>query len=117
MSCGIRAVELEHRKGTAGLAGARVANLSLHQQKARPCPQKSQKKPNSSFKAYTHETYKPNTKYTLKLIRHIDIIQLQSLEAFSFPLISLSCICFLSLTSIIFRATVKSLQYSVHPAW
>ena len=45
-----------------------------------------------------------------------DITQFQSLEAFSFPVITLSNIFFLSTASIIFRATVKSLQYSVHPA-
>jgi len=43
MSCGIRAVELEHRKGTAGLAGARVANLSLHQKKPDLVPKKARK--------------------------------------------------------------------------
>jgi len=33
-----------------------------------------------------------------------------------FPVITLSYICFLSITSMIFKATVKSLQYSLHPA-
>jgi len=50
-------------------------------------------------------------------VRNIDMIQFQSLEAFSFPVIMLLCICFLLNTSINFRATVKSLEYSLHPAW
>jgi len=58
-----------------------------------------------------------HTKYTLKLVKNIDITQVQSLEAYSFPVITLPCICFLSITYIIFRATVKFLQYSVRPAW
>jgi len=37
------------------------------------------------------------------------------LEAFSCPVNTLSYICFLSITSMIFRATVKSLQFSSAP--
>jgi len=54
-----------------------------------------------------------NTKQILKLVRNIDIIQFQSLEAFSFPVITLLHICFWLNTSINFRATVKSLEYSL----
>jgi len=48
---------------------------------------------------------------TLKLFRNIDTIQFHSLEAFrfTFPVISLSYICFLSIKAIIFRAKVKPL--------
>jgi len=52
-----------------------------------------------------------------KLVGNIDIIQFQSLEAFSFLVITLSYICFLLTKLNIFRATEKSLQYSLHPAW
>jgi len=43
-------------------------------------------------------------------------MQFQCLEAFSFPVNTVSYIWFLLNALKIFRATVKSLQYS-HPAW
>jgi len=53
----------------------------------------------------------------LELVRNIDIIQFESLEAFSFHVITLSYICFLPITSMITGETAKSLLYFLHPAW
>jgi len=58
----------------------------------------------------------PNTKKILKFIRKIDIIQFQSLEAFSLPVNTLSHICFLSNTSNIFKATLKCFPFTTRPA-
>jgi len=87
---------------------------------ARPCL----KKPKINQKAvlrHLNYTYNIKTcitkqKWILKLIRNIDIMQLQFLEAFSYPINTLSYICFLLNISINFRTTVKSLQYSLQPA-
>ena len=109
MSRRIRAIE--HRCA-AGLAGAHpslqdriLLNYTtglptcLHQT-TRPCPKKARKKTDSSFEAYTHKTCTTTHKINIKTrqkYRH-NITQVQSLEAYSFPVITMSCICFLSVT-------------------
>jgi len=75
----------------------RVPNLSLSSpKKARPFSFLSQKKPDTSFKAYSlqKKNIQNQTQKTSKLVRNIGMIQLHSLEAFSFPIITLSYICF-----------------------
>ena len=100
MSRQIRAVEY---RCAAGLAGAHPVfqdrNLlnyttglptCLHQKK----PGRVPNKPDSNFEAYTHKTCTTTNKIDIKLVKNIDIAHAR----YSFPVITLSCICFLSIT-------------------
>ena len=117
MSRRIRAVE--HRC-VAGLAGAHsglqdriLLNYTtglptcLHQKKPDLLP----KKQDSSFKAYTHKACTTTHKTDIKARQKHRYIT----SPIFFPEITLSCICFLSITYIVFRATEIFLQYSVPP--
>ena len=98
---------------TASSCAARGCQ-SVFTKKSQTLPKKSQ----VAVLRHSHIKYAwPNTKQTLELTRNIDTIQFYSLEAFTFPVITLSYICFLSKKLIIFMATVKSFLYFVHPAW
>ena len=60
--------------------------------------------------------YQTKYKIDIKTRQKPQYDTIHSLEAFSFPTITLSCICFLSITFFIFRAKVNFFQYSVHSA-
>ena len=76
-----------------------------------------QKKTGSTFEAYTHKTWTTTHKIDIKTRRNRRYNASPIFWSIFVPVITLTCICFSSITSIIFRATVKFLQYSVHPAW
>jgi len=129
MSRRVRAVE--HRSA-AGLPGAHPAlqdrvllnytaglPTCLHQ-KSQILSQKSQKNPNSSFEAYTHKTSTTAHKTDIKTRQEYGYNTSPIFRSIFFPrnYVVVSVVnLFLSITSIIFRATVKFLQYFVHPAW
>jgi len=114
-----RRIQPVERRCAAGLAGAHTGlqdrillnyttglSTCLHQ-----------KKPSNTFEAYTHKTWTTTHKIDIKTRQNHRYNTSPIFRSIFVPVITLSCICFLSITSIIFRATVKFLQYSVHPAW
>jgi len=85
----------------------------LHQKNTDLVP----KKPDSSFEAYTRKTCTTTHKIDIKTRRKHQYNTSPIFRSIFFPrnyTVTLSCICFLSTTSIIFRATVNFLQYFVH---
>jgi len=70
-----------------------VANLSSPK-KARSCPKKASESQIAGLRHIYIKHAQPHTKQTLKHVKNIDITQAQSLKAYSFPVITLSCICF-----------------------
>jgi len=89
-------------------------------QKGRPCLKKDNINQIAvlTYIGYTYsKTCITKQKYILKLVRNIDKMQFQFLEVIYFLVTTLSYICFLLNTLKVFRATVKSLQYSLHPTW
>ena len=68
----------------------------------------SSKKPDSSsFKAYTHKTCIIKQKIDIKTCQKHRYNTIPLFRNISFPVITLSYLCFLSITLVIFRATVK----------
>ena len=86
--------------------------------KSQTLSQKSQKKPDSSFKAYTHKTCIIKHKVDIKTRQKHRYSTLTLFGSIFYDsVITLSYICFLSIILTIFKATVKFFQYCVHPAW
>ena len=79
--------------------------------------QKSQKKPDSRFEAYAHKTCTTTHKVDIKTGQKHRYNTSPIFRSIFFPCIYTVVHLFLSITYIIFRATVKFLHYSVHPAW
>ena len=80
-------------------------------------PKKTQEKADRGFETYTRKTCITKHKINIKTRQKHRYNTVSIFRSIFFPRKYTVVNFFLSLTSITFRATVKSLQYSVHPAW